>query len=61
MRIQDSAMMRILEEGIVMAADEQDLHAKVRTFEDVGMLTNDAGLVVEIAGMEFQITVVRSK
>lgn len=61
MRKQDSVFMEILKDGIVMAADENDLTAKVRTFEDVGMMTTDAGLVVEIAGMEFQVTVVRSK
>ena len=34
----------------------------VRTYADLGMLTNNAGLVVEMDdGSEFQITVVRSR
>ena len=35
---------------------------RVETFEEVGMLTNDAGLVVTMKdGSEFQLTVVQSR
>lgn len=36
-------------------ADELD--APVRTFEEAGVMTNNCGLVVCIAGTEFQLTV----
>ena len=36
--------------------------ARVETFEEVGILTNDAGLVVTMKdGSEFQLTVVQSR
>ena len=35
---------------------------KVRTYDDVGMLTKDAGLVITTAdGSEFQVTIVQSR
>jgi hypothetical protein len=32
--------------------------AQVRSFERVGMMTNDSGLVLSVGGREFQITIV---
>ena len=41
------------------AAAFDHLVRRVRSYEEVGMLTRDAGLVVELAdGTEFQITIV---
>ena len=34
---------------------------RVRTFEEEGVLTSDAGLVITTADGEFQLTIVRSR
>jgi len=41
----------------------QHLDSKVRveSFEEVGMLTRDAGFVVRVGTAEYQVTVVRSR
>lgn len=31
-----------------------------RTFEDAGILTNNKGLVIDLNGSEFQVTIVKS-
>jgi len=47
--------------GLDSAAELADVK-RVRTFEEEGVLTRDAGLVVTTAGgAEYQITIVRSR
>jgi hypothetical protein len=51
-----------MEECIADALYENDEIKLTKTFEEVGMLTNNAGLVVRtIDGSEFQITIVKSR
>ncbi len=51
-----------LQDACDEAAEElEDLQA-INTFEQVGMLTSDQGLVLSLAdGSEFQITIVQSR
>jgi hypothetical protein len=52
-------LMDIIESGRDYAAAFDHQIRRVRTYEEVGMLTRDAGLVVETEdGTEFQITIV---
>ncbi len=47
--------------GLESANDLADVH-RVRTFEEEGVLTSDAGLVITMAsGAEYQLTLVRSR
>jgi hypothetical protein len=51
-------------EGALDTDDVEDQAGRIRvqTFEDAGMLTRSAGLVVQTeSGEEFQVTVVRSR
>jgi hypothetical protein len=41
--------------------DEYFGELRIDTFRDAGVITNDDGLVLQIEGREFQITIVRSK
>ncbi len=42
--------------------DGEECIASVRSYEDVGMLTSDSGLVIRMAdGSEYQLTIVQSK
>jgi len=42
--------------------DVEDEIRRVETFEEVGMLTNDTGLVITMQdGSEFQLTIVQSR
>ena len=46
---------------LVLAYEDQRVKS-VQTFREVGMLTNDAGIVVTMKdGSEFQLTVVQSR
>ncbi len=46
----------------LVEADTIDDDLDVRSYEDAGVLTHDAGLVVRVGdGAEFQITVVQSR
>lgn len=50
-----------LDEIINFASEEDGMVVNTRTFRDVGMLTNNEGLVVKLeSGETFQITVVKS-
>jgi hypothetical protein len=52
-------LMDIIESDRDYAAAFDHKIRRVRTYEEVGMLTRDAGLVVELEdGTEFQITIV---
>jgi len=51
-------------EGLEFMIDEGELGSQkyeIQSFENAGILTNDAGLVLKIGNQEFQITVIRSK
>ena len=70
MEMQD-ALKTLLEEIAYMDADERDRLGvldglddieNISTFEEAGVLTNNAGLVVRLGdGSEFQITIVQSR
>lgn len=49
--------------GLETALENNDFPAadSIRSFDSVGMLTRNNGVVLRIAGLEFQITIVRSK
>jgi len=65
------ALKDLLEETRVMQADQREEAGfdddwtdidRVRTYEEAGLLTNDAGLVITLAGgIEFQVTIKRSR
>lgn len=45
-----------------LITDEMDDVARVSSFEDQGIMTNNAGLVIRMAdGSEFQLTIVKSR
>ena len=46
--------------GLDSASDLADVK-RVRTYEEEGVLTHDAGLVITTSTGEFQLTIVRSK
>ena len=47
------------EEEYGLDTDDPDDKISIRTYEDVGMLTNNSGLVLTIGDSKFQITVVK--
>ena len=52
----------ILIDALEYYQEEEGAKIKTRTYEDVGMLTTDRGLVVRLPdGSEFQITIVQSR
>jgi len=52
----------ILIDALNYYAEEEAVRIKTRTYEDVGMLTTDRGLVVTLPdGSQFQVTIVQSK
>jgi hypothetical protein len=53
-------MQNILTDALEAYAEEERTPLKIRTFEDVGLLTRDTGLVVEINGSTFQLTIVKA-
>lgn len=51
-------------EAIEAAASEQlsaDCRTRIRSFESAGVLSSNRGLVVTIDGVEFQVTIIRSR
>jgi hypothetical protein len=54
-------LIELLEEvsGNKFLEDDFDMSAKA--FEETGLLTHEAGLVLKVNGREFQITVARAK
>ena len=50
----------ILSDALAAYAEEAGTVIKTRTFEDVGILTSDKGLVVEVEGSRFQLTIVKA-
>lgn len=57
--INEYELQEMLVELLKNEFDELDID--VNTFEDVGMLTTDKGIVLNIGNREFQITIVRSE
>ena len=65
------ALMAMLEEASYMDAEDIDQFSmpgelaeieRVRTFDEAGVMTRDAGLVITTAdGDEFQLTIVQSR
>ena len=53
-------MQNILTDALEAYAEEERRPLKIRTFEDAGLLTRDNGLVVEIEGSLFQLTIVKA-
>ena len=49
----------ILMDALTAYAEEAGKDFKVRTYEDAGLLTRDKGLVVEVEGSRFQLTIVQ--
>ena len=55
------SMVEFIKERLEAAADEAPVHS-IRTYEEVGMLTRDAGLVVTMTdGTVYQVTVVTAR
>lgn len=52
-------MENILTDALAAYAEEAGTEIKTRTYEDAGLLTRDKGLVVEVEGSTFQLTIVR--
>lgn len=52
-------MQNILSDALSAYAEEAGKVFKVRTYEDAGILTRDKGLVVEVEGSKFQLTIVQ--
>lgn len=52
----------ILQDVIAAADEDFDGRVRVRSYEDAGILTHNAGLVVRLPdGSEFQLTIVQSE
>jgi hypothetical protein len=53
-------MQNILADALATYAEEAGTKIMTRTYEDAGMLTRDKGLVVEVEGSNFQLTIVKA-
>ena len=53
-------MQNIVADALAAYAEEAGTEIKTRTYEDAGMLTRDKGLVVEVEGSRFQLTIVKA-
>lgn len=60
MGITEWGMMNILTESLEAYAADEGTNVKVRAYEEAGLLTRDTGLVVEVEGSRFQITIVKA-
>jgi hypothetical protein len=53
---------REMQDALREALEEADNVRRIETFEDAGVLTRNAGLVIRMRdGSEFQVTIVRSR
>jgi hypothetical protein len=60
--LDEARVCELLTAGLEEIAESEDLgRVRVSTFEDVGLLTRNKGIVVRIGDAEFQVTVVRSR
>lgn len=58
----ESEFVEYLDETLQWASNEDGMILGSSTFEDVGMLTYNKGLVIRLVdGTEFQVTVVKTK
>lgn len=58
----ETELVEYLEETLEWSNEESGMIKNVRTFDSVGMMTMNEGLVVEMKdGSEFQLTIVKSK
>ena len=57
----EAIFQTVLEEALEQYYEGTNETVRVRTFADVGVLTNNTGLVVTVDGSEFQVTIVQSK
>ena len=58
----EQEFVEYLDEALLFASEEDGTIIGSATFQDVGMMTMNKGLVVRMSdGSEFQITVVKSK
>lgn len=52
-------MQNILTDALASYAEEAGAVIKTRTYEDAGILTRDKGLLVEVEGSRFQLTILK--
>lgn len=58
----ESEFVEYLDEALLWSSEESGMILGSTTFEDVGMMTRNEGLVVRMKdGTEFQVTVVKSR
>ena len=58
----ENELVEYLEETLAWSNEESGMFKSVRTFDSVGMMTRNKGLVVRMKdGSEFQLTIVKSK
>jgi len=53
-------LQNILTDALASYAEEAGTEIKTRTYEDAGVLTRDKGLVIEVEGSKFQLTIVKA-
>ena len=53
-------MQNILTDALEEYAKDAGTNFKIRTYEEAGVLTRDNGLVVEVEGSRFQLTIVKA-
>ena len=56
----ESYVENILTEALLAYAEGTGSEIKTRTYEEAGLLTRDNGLVVEVEGSRFQLTIVKA-
>ena len=60
MGLNEFHMQNILSEALELYADDAGTEIKTRTYEEAGLLTRDNGLIVEVEGSTFQLTIVKA-
>lgn len=60
MGINEFHLMNMLTEALESYAEEAGTDIKTRTYEEAGLLTRDTGLVVDVNGTAFQLTIVKA-
>jgi hypothetical protein len=53
-------LVNILTDVLGEYAEDTGTTVKIRTYEEAGLLTQDTGLVVDIEGSRFQLTIVKA-
>lgn len=52
-------MQNILADALAAYSEEAGTVIKTRSYDDAGLLTRDTGLVVEVEGSRFQLTILK--